>query len=600
MAAPPEPEPDEVASEAATEPIPPAARPPRLWLWLAVAAIVYAIGSLIPLPGIDREAMVELANRGGMSGGPGAGIPVVSVFGVGIGAMVFIHVVLIVWDKLNRPLARRVGLAVWLAIAAVQAFLLALFLESLGGAAPFLDIVYEPGYGFRLTTTVTFVAGAAVLWFLASQIDRTERAYGALFLWLLATAATFAGQVSSTGELVRWAAITPLAALASLAWPAAGVALGVLMILRPRTWPIPLFGSVQLRSGWDVLGLTVLGTLPSAIAASTVDAGVWVGTSFLFVLVAGFAFFWLRLAPGDEPARAWGPAIAAAGYFVLCAVVLIGSAVSSGSAGGLASNFSPGPLHGDNRFALELVTEDRFGDGDAERLTNRLERLGADVTVEEQTSRAILLRIEASSAEAVQEVLRPRRLRFSLAHDFSTDPFLGALEPRTSSRGLRAFSGSCEQVALEITNAAREPVEDADCDWLLERDSERCVTYCVERAAVVTQLDVAGASTTADPYSGVPAVMVTLTDDAAERFESFTGQHTTQVLAIVVDDQILSAPVIQQAIPGGQVQVMMDPGLGPDVGLGEARALAAALDGPSVAVPYEISRRLTWSELDSD
>jgi preprotein translocase subunit SecD len=54
---------------------------------------------------------------------------------------------------------------------------------------------------------------------------------------------------------------------------------------------------------------------------------------------------------------------------------------------------------------------------------------------------------------------------------------------------------------------------------------------------------------------GEPALDITFTDQGAEIFADFTRANIGRELAVATDGAILSAPVINEAILGGQVQI---------------------------------------------
>jgi preprotein translocase SecF subunit len=70
-------------------------------------------------------------------------------------------------------------------------------------------------------------------------------------------------------------------------------------------------------------------------------------------------------------------------------------------------------------------------------------------------------------------------------------------------------------------------------------------------AAVVSGRDLRRAWLTRDDF-GQPAVGFSLTPDGARRFAELTSRHVGQPLAIVLDDQVQSAPIIESAITTGE------------------------------------------------
>jgi preprotein translocase subunit SecD len=71
--------------------------------------------------------------------------------------------------------------------------------------------------------------------------------------------------------------------------------------------------------------------------------------------------------------------------------------------------------------------------------------------------------------------------------------------------------------------------------------------WILTRTPVVTGRDLRDARAQQDQY-GKWETMFVLTQDAAQRFERFTGAHINDRLAIVLDSQVLSAPTIQAKI----------------------------------------------------
>ncbi len=73
------------------------------------------------------------------------------------------------------------------------------------------------------------------------------------------------------------------------------------------------------------------------------------------------------------------------------------------------------------------------------------------------------------------------------------------------------------------------------------------VYYLVRRVAAVTGRDLRNARPTVDE-NNLPAVSFTLNQDGARRFGTFTEQNINRNLAIILDNRVFSAPVIQDRI----------------------------------------------------
>ena len=65
--------------------------------------------------------------------------------------------------------------------------------------------------------------------------------------------------------------------------------------------------------------------------------------------------------------------------------------------------------------------------------------------------------------------------------------------------------------------------------------------------SVVAGRDIVSASATEDEM-GRPAISIAFSEDAGDRLYEYTRQHINQPLAIVFDGEVISAPMIQNAL----------------------------------------------------
>jgi preprotein translocase subunit SecD len=79
--------------------------------------------------------------------------------------------------------------------------------------------------------------------------------------------------------------------------------------------------------------------------------------------------------------------------------------------------------------------------------------------------------------------------------------------------------------------------------------------YFVERRAQVTGDMLADARAVPDQSSGQYYVLMRLDNRGKRLFERLTRESVGKALAIVLDDVIFSAPVIQEPIPGGEARI---------------------------------------------
>ena len=156
---------------------------------------VYRVGSKIPTPGINPDALKALMDSAskGVFGlydmFSGQNLSQMTIFALGImpyiSASIILQLLTVVWPYLERlskegELGRRKITQYTrygtIALAIVQALGIAIFLERNTEMAGGLPLVYNPGWAFRLMTVLTLTTGTTFVMWLGEQI--TERGIG--------------------------------------------------------------------------------------------------------------------------------------------------------------------------------------------------------------------------------------------------------------------------------------------------------------------------------------------------------------------------------------------------------------------------------------
>jgi len=156
---------------------------------------VYRIGTFIPTPGVNTEALEILAEQaaGTMFGlynmFSGGNLARVTIFALGvmpyISASIILQLLTVVWPYLERlskegELGRRkitqYTRYLTLTIAIVQSLGIAVFLERSTDVPGGLPLVYDPGWGFRMMCVLSLTTGTTFIMWLGEQI--TERGIG--------------------------------------------------------------------------------------------------------------------------------------------------------------------------------------------------------------------------------------------------------------------------------------------------------------------------------------------------------------------------------------------------------------------------------------
>ena len=82
-------------------------------------------------------------------------------------------------------------------------------------------------------------------------------------------------------------------------------------------------------------------------------------------------------------------------------------------------------------------------------------------------------------------------------------------------------------------------------------------THIVKSRAEVTGESIISANVSPDPQTGLPGVDLKLDRLGADRFEQMSGDNIGRRMAIMLDDAVMSDPVFQDRIPGGNVRITM-------------------------------------------
>ena len=103
----------------------------------------------------------------------------------------------------------------------------------------------------------------------------------------------------------------------------------------------------------------------------------------------------------------------------------------------------------------------------------------------------------------------------------------------------------------------------------------------------LTGADLESADVVFDQTTGKPVVALEFTSEGGEKFANLTEENIGKPLPILLDDQVVSAPSVQQAITGGSAQITGD------FTLEDAQNLAIQLNAGALPVPVELVEQRT-------
>lgn len=103
----------------------------------------------------------------------------------------------------------------------------------------------------------------------------------------------------------------------------------------------------------------------------------------------------------------------------------------------------------------------------------------------------------------------------------------------------------------------------------------------------LTGADLKKAQVAFDQTTGKPVVSLEFNQEGAEKFERISERNVGQPLAILLDNQPVSAPIIQEKITGGQAQITGE------FSVEEAEKLSLQLNAGALPVPIELVEQRT-------
>jgi len=170
----------------------------------------------------------------------------------------------------------------------------------------------------------------------------------------------------------------------------------------------------------------------------------------------------------------------------------------------------------------------------------------------------------------------------------------GENDPRVQSHFLVA-RGEGSRVRLQRFITGIEVPDDhqlgigsfeASDDPEAEQGEEAWRTYHLFDLAEVTGEDVEDAYVSFDPQDqSKPVVLLQFNSDGAESFDRLTSRNVKRRMAIVLDDRVESAPVINERIGGGRAQITLGAYRDYEALLGEANDLVIVLKAGALPAP---------------
>jgi preprotein translocase subunit SecY len=187
----------------------------RIWFTIG-ALIVYRLGSYIPMPGINADALQQFANQnasgilGWMNNLAGGALGRMAIFALNIMPYISASIIMQLMTSVSKQLEslknegesgrkkiNQYTRYLTVILAAVQAYSIAVGLEGQG------NIVNDPGMFFRISTVITLTGGTVFLMWLGEQITARGIGNGTSLIIFAGIVAGLPSGVAALLELAR-------------------------------------------------------------------------------------------------------------------------------------------------------------------------------------------------------------------------------------------------------------------------------------------------------------------------------------------------------------------------------------------------------------
>jgi preprotein translocase subunit SecD len=124
---------------------------------------------------------------------------------------------------------------------------------------------------------------------------------------------------------------------------------------------------------------------------------------------------------------------------------------------------------------------------------------------------------------------------------------------------LKALLGRTARLEFKLVDVAADPaavargVAPAGSEILRFRDGKQPIA--LKRGIIISGDQLSDARQTYDPQDNSPVVSIVFDGQGSRRFARVTQENTGKPFAIIVDDEVISAPNINEPILGGQAQI---------------------------------------------
>ncbi len=236
------------------------------------------------------------------------------------------------------------------------------------------------------------------------------------------------------------------------------------------------------------------------------------------------------------------------------------------------------------RLSKKAVTDIKNNavDQALEVIRNRVDQFGvAEPSIQKQGTDELVVELPGikDPARAIQIIGKTARLEFKIVDDESpvAAQLPGTIIPGEESQVLSQFAGKIpaddEILFGKVTNPDTGSVTESP--YLLKKQTLLTGEYLTEARVAI------------DPRFNEPYVELKFNPEGAKLFDQITAANVKKRLAIILDNNVYSAPVIRERISGGNAQISGN------FSMDEAKDLAIVLKAGALKAPLKMLQNVT-------
>ncbi len=217
-----------------------------------------------------------------------------------------------------------------------------------------------------------------------------------------------------------------------------------------------------------------------------------------------------------------------------------------------------------------------------EVIRNRVDQFGvAEPSIQKQGTDELVVELPGikNPARAIQIIGKTARLEFKVVDDESpvAAQLPGTIIPGEESQVLSQFAGKIpagDQILFgKVTNPDTGSM--TETPYLLKKQTLLTGEYLTEARVAI------------DPRFNEPYVELKFNPEGAKLFDQITAANVKKRLAIILDNNVYSAPVIRERISGGNAQISGN------FSMNEAKDLAIVLKAGALKAPLKMLQNVT-------